>query len=207
METREERERKHNDWRRLVDHLSNHGLQGVPDDCLRDATSITKPNVQLVAYYAKVTLTTSGRPAFPLASVALQIFTVALVLISLVTQWNETVIPLASQMFAAAILLGGFVWFIWKASNTQNALWLTLSDLSMSLPDEWRHTAWADVYSASAHDPGCLGSLLDFLRRKSCIRVLLETGEDIVLRVPARDRDLLVEVMQALMYRNTTQTP
>ena len=189
---------------KLLDHLREGSLAAVPCELLLEPQPHTRPCVRLVAHYPRLQQVFIGNfrllaviKLIPVAALWIVVLGAASLeswlLLGIATPWLREAVQLVLEpvaWFAAGIvsfpvalnLLGHFSW-------TWNHLILSLTELRHATPDTLQQVPWRAVYTASL---GFMG----------CVRVELENGVVLLLRVPKADRDTLIEIMRELICRH-----
>ena len=183
---------RHERWRDLRDHLHSAGVNDIPPKLLQDPEPDTRPDMQLVAYYAKIKQESLGKLT------ARDLLTIVLSMVA--TFWtisgidNMLILDLQWWHLLIPLIMGLAVWQVLKMMAMYDGpLSLNVEELSLSLPDRNRHEQWCGVFSVS-----CVQKKF-FWKNRSCIRVELNDGVVIRLHVPEDDCDPLVEVMRDLI--------
>ena len=185
----------------LLHHLCTGQLNDVPNELLLEPRSDTRPSVRLVSYYPMLQQMVVGN--FSPIDVVKLVPSTFLVLVALQVErlesWLLTAVAASWLRDVVQLVLEPVVWFAVAAvvflaianlrgrwSWTRNLLTLDLNELRVAMPDRLRQVPWCGIYTASR---GILG----------WVRVELEDGMVVLLRVPKADRDMLIDIMRGLI--------
>ena len=185
---------------KLLHHLRTGRLADVPDELLLEPRSDTRPSVRLVAHYPVLQQMVVGNLSLPdvvklvpsifLVLAALQVERLeSWLLTAVAASWLRDVVQILEPVVWFAVVVVVFLAaanFRGRWSWTRNLLTLDLNELRVAMPDRLRQVPWRGIYTASC---GFLG----------WVRVELEDGMVLLLRVPEADRDWLVDVIRQLL--------
>ncbi|MCY4520265.1 MAG: hypothetical protein OXC13_05740 [Caldilineaceae bacterium] len=199
--------------RELLRHLCTGRLDSVPPGLLWDPWPNTRPFVKLVVGYNKARQVFLGPLSMIKAIGALAVLgtLIGFMEVNLVGVWTMVIsllelvlvpvgsvpwlghivqgIPTLSNVLGAVFLLYYGMELTGQVSMRRQALVLDLNGLYYAAPDGPRTVPWRDVIAAS---PG----------RTRWVRVWLEDGVVLRIRVPQDDRNWLVQTMWQLLWHH-----
>ena len=184
---------------KLLCHLRRGSLNDVSSDLLLEPRPGTRPSVMLVAHYPWLQQVLMGN--FSLLEIIKLAAVTGLWAIALVEGLQTWVLAHASALWQRDVvqLFLDVVWGLTvvatilvvlnlrgRFSWTCNHLTLGLNEMCHAAPDRLQQVPWHDVYTVSKGGMGW-------------VRVDLENGNVVFLRVPKADRATLIAIMQELV--------
>ena len=182
--------------KKLLDCLRCGLLSDVPGTLLRDPQPGTRPHVKLVAHLPRLWQVFLRHVPM---SEGIRLVVGAPFGVGLLLLWTTTVAPRLRDLGPWGELVNFVAWMVVGAGFYLLALnlrgrfactWdtplLDLNELRCVSPDGPRHVPWREVYTVS------LGVM-------NWVRVELENGVVVLIRVPRADRDWLVDAMKELI--------